>query len=114
MPSASSSVPTPAISAAFGEMPRPLLLRRRGRGLRGPLHRVHQDDRVHEGKARVAAPLAALEAVALVGRQRAPQEAHWSPLWTGTVGSQAHRSGGSLAAERSRAARLGRDVGRIR
>ena len=43
---------------------------RRGGGSRGLLHRVHEDDRVHERQARVAAPLAALEAVALVGGQR--------------------------------------------
>jgi hypothetical protein len=62
-------IPRNRITALIGDA-WPLLLRGRGRRLRRALHRVHQHDRVHEGQPRVAAPLTALDAVALVGGQR--------------------------------------------
>ena len=57
MPSASSSVPTPAIRAALGETPVRFFFGGGGGGLRRLLHRIHEDDGVHEGEARIAAPL---------------------------------------------------------
>ena len=123
MPSASSNVPTPAISAAFGEMPDRFFLGGGGGGLARALHRVHEDDGVHEGKAGIAAPLPALEAVALVGRQHSPAGgALVARAWTGEAGYGAAGSievGLSSSGSRSAGAisgwttGLGRIVGRV-
>ena len=87
-----------------------------------PLHRVHQDDRIHEGKAGVAAPVPALEAVALVGRQYSPAGRALVPGLTGgglDMGRGGHRRGGwrlglaEYGSDLGLGEGLGRDVGRV-
>ena len=86
----------------------------------GLLHGVHQDDGVHEGKPGVAAPLAALEAVALVGRQRRPAGGalvaalHRRGAWIGAVISGSWGADGTVdcgGANSGCGTRRKRDVG---
>ena len=70
---------TPAIREAFAEIGDGAPAAGGAGRPRRALDRVHEDHRVHERQARIAAALPALQAVTLVGGHSHPQEGHCSP-----------------------------------
>ena len=91
---ASGGLPAPSGGGGRGGAPAPP----------GSDHRLHEDDGVHEGQARLAAAVAAVEAVALVGRH--PRAA----VGAGVVAAE----GGHRRRDRRLGGLLGRRRGRSR